>query len=73
MLLSNYIGFLFNLKDISVSIVLRILDTLSTFKVKLPEIISIDEFKGNAGNEKFQFIINDPINKKLIIILYIPL
>lgn len=55
--------------NISVSTVLRILDTLSTFKIKLPEVISIDEFKGNTGNEKFQFIINDPINKKVLDVL----
>ena len=52
--------------NISVSTVLRILDTLSTNKVKLPEIISFDEFKGNADGEKFQFVINDPVNKKVL-------
>lgn len=55
--------------NISVSTVLRILDTLSTDKVKLPEIISIDEFKGNADGEKFQFVINDPVNKKVLDVL----
>ena len=34
----------------------------------LPRVISIDEFKGNAGR-KFQFVINDPVNKKILDIL----
>lgn len=55
--------------NISVTTVLRMLDSLSTPKMELPEIISIDEFKGNAGGEKFQFAINDPINKKVLDIL----
>ena len=37
--------------------------------VHLPEIISIDEFKGNAAKEKFQFVINDPIAKKTLDVL----
>ncbi len=35
-------------------------------KPKLVEIIAIDEFKGNAGGEKFQCILTDPIHKKVL-------
>ena len=55
--------------NISVSTVLRIVDSLATSEVKLPQIISIDEFKGNASGEKFQFVINDPVNKKVLDVL----
>ncbi len=35
---------------------------------KLPKVLSIDEFKGNAGR-KFQCIIADPVNKRIVDIL----
>ena len=35
----------------------------------MPEILSIDEFKGNAGGEKYQTIITDAKNKKKIDVL----
>ena len=35
----------------------------------LPEVLSIDEFKGNAGGEKYQTILTDAKNKKKIDIL----
>lgn len=35
----------------------------------LPNILSIDEFKGNAGGEKFQAILTDPKNHKIFDIL----
>jgi len=35
----------------------------------LPKVIAIDEFKGNAGNERFQTIIVDVENKEIIEIL----
>lgn len=47
----------------------RIVDTVS-FKLKtLPEILSIDEFRGNSGGEKFQCIITDPKRKRVLDIL----
>ena len=55
--------------NISVSTVLRFVDKISVHKPVLSSVISIDEFKGNANNEKFQFILNDPINKKIIDVL----
>ena len=36
---------------------------------KLPEILSIDEFKGNAGGRKYQTILTDPKERKVIDIL----
>lgn len=36
---------------------------------KLPEVLSIDEFRGNAGGEKFQCILTDPVNKRIVDIL----
>jgi transposase len=35
----------------------------------LPSVLSIDEFKGNAGKNKYQCIITDPKNKKVLDIL----
>jgi len=43
---------------------------LVDYKCKsLPEVLSIDEFKGNAGGEKFQCIITDAKNHKVLDIL----
>ncbi len=36
---------------------------------ELPEVLSLDEFKGNSGGEKYNSIIADPENKKVIDIL----
>lgn len=36
---------------------------------KLPSVLSIDEFKGNAGGEKFQCILTDPVRHQLLDIL----
>lgn len=37
--------------------------------VKLPSVLSIDEFRGNAGGEKFQCILTAPLQKKILDIL----
>ena len=37
--------------------------------MKLPEVLSIDEFKGNAGSEKYQCILVDPIKHRVLDIL----
>lgn len=47
----------------------RIIPKTLEEKQSLPSAIAIDEFKGNAGNEKFQLIIADAITKKPIEIL----
>ena len=36
---------------------------------KLPEVLSIDEFKGNAGGQKYQTILTDPKERKILDIL----
>ena len=55
--------------NVSVSTVIRIFDNVNYTKPELPEVIGIDEFKGNTGGEKYQCIITDIKNKKVIDIL----
>ena len=57
--------------NVSSSTVNRILDSISEDKIiknngKLPEVIGIDEFKGNCGNEKYQLHIFDLDTRKTI-------
>mgnify|MGYP000911925701 CR=1 FL=1 len=47
----------------------RLFSFLSFSKPKLPRTLGIDEFRGNAGGEKFQCILTDPENHKVIDIL----
>ena len=55
--------------NLSVHTVMRIFDFISFKKPKLPEVIAIDEFKGNTSGEKYNCIITDPVNHKVIDIL----
>lgn len=55
--------------NISVCTATRVFDLISPGKPKLPEVISIDEFKGNAETGKYQCIITDPKNRKVLDIL----
>ena len=55
--------------NISVCTATRFFDLISPGKPKLPEVISIDEFKGNAETGKYQCIITDPKNRKVLDIL----
>ena len=55
--------------NLSVSTVIRIFDTVSYPKAELTEALSIDEFKGNTWGEKYQTILTDPINKRVLDIL----
>lgn len=56
--------------DISTNTVIRIFDKISYDKpAELPVALSIDEFKGNTGGEKYNCIIADPINHRVIDIL----
>lgn len=55
--------------NLSVTTVIRIFDLVSYSKSPLPEVISIDEFKGNAGGEKYLNIIADPANGVVLDIL----
>ena len=55
--------------NLSVSTVIRMFDIIGTPKVSMPKVLSIDEFKGNAGREKYQCIITDPENGVILDIL----
>jgi transposase len=49
--------------------VMRRFDMLSFKNKKLPRVLSIDEFKGNAGDNKYQVILTNPQTNKVIDIL----
>ena len=55
--------------NLSVTTIMRIFDKVSYPKAKLPSALSIDEFKGNTWGEKYQCIITDPVNKRVLDIL----
>ena len=55
--------------NLSVSTVIRVFDVVSYLPKKLPTALSIDEFKGNTGGEKYQCILTDPVNKIVLDIL----
>ena len=55
---------------LSVSTVIRIFDHVQYPKLKTcPSVLSIDEFKGNTGGEKFNVILCDPQTKRVLDIL----
>ena len=54
---------------LSVSTVIRVFDTVGYGVPKLPKVLSIDEFKGNTNREKYQCIITDPVNHRVLDIL----
>lgn len=55
--------------NVSSSSVSRIFNIVNYSMQKLPVVLSIDEFKGNAGGEKYQAIITDPVKKRVLDIL----
>ena len=55
--------------NLSVTTVIRIFDKVSYPKAKLPAVLSIDEFKGNTREDKYQCILTDPVNKVVLDIL----
>lgn len=55
--------------NISVSTALRYFTLVNYSCKKLPEVLSIDEFKGNADGEKYQTILTDAKNRKIMDIL----
>lgn len=59
--------------DTSPTTVMRRFDQISASMrediKQLPEVIAIDEYKGDAGGEKYQTIIADPINRRPLDIL----
>ena len=56
------------MNHLSPGIATRIFDRISYPKPKLPKVLSIDEFKGNAGR-KFQCILTDPVAHQVLDIL----
>lgn len=59
-----------NKVNLSVSTVIRIFDKVSYHShAKLSKALSIDEFKGDTGSEKYQCIITDPVNHTILDIL----
>ena len=55
--------------NLSVTTVIRIFDVINYPPPEMPTTISIDEFKGNTGGEKYQCILTDPVNKVVLDIL----
>lgn len=56
-----------NKNNVSVATVKRVHDKIShTDKPKLPEVLSIDEFKGNSDNVKYHCTLVDPVSRKLL-------
>lgn len=56
-------------QGVSVTSIIRWFDKLNCPHPKLPECIAIDEFRGNAGGEKFQCNVADPVKHQVIDIL----
>ncbi|HEY9575794.1 MAG TPA: ISL3 family transposase [Lachnospiraceae bacterium] len=55
--------------NVSTTTVNRILDTVSCTRTTLSTTISIDEFKGNSGHEKYHCILVDPSKHSVLDIL----
>lgn len=55
--------------NLSVPTVIRIFDCVSFLKPTMPEVLAVDEFKGNTGGEKYQCIITDPKNHMVLDVL----
>ena len=55
---------------VSVPTVIRYFDRLQYAKpTRLPRLLSLDEFKGNAQGQKYQTIITNPVTRKILDIL----
>jgi transposase len=69
--LRNEVSFSFVAREVNLSVttIIRVFDLVDYGPKKLPTAISIDEFKGNTGGEKYQCILTDPINKVVLDIL----
>jgi transposase len=55
--------------NVSTPTVCRVFKYISYSLTKLPKVLSIDEFKGNTEEGKYQCIITDPQNRKVLDIL----
>ena len=58
-----------NRANVSSHTVYQVLFTINHSSSNLGEAISIDEFKGNVGNEKYQTIVVDPIKHRVFDVL----
>lgn len=54
--------------NLSITTIFRVFKFINYTNTSLSRVLSIDEFKGNAGR-KYQGIITDPVNKKVLDIL----
>ena len=54
---------------ISITTALRYFDLVDYAAHELPEVLSMDEFKGDAGGEKYQTILTDARNRQVLDIL----
>ena len=52
--------------NLSVSTIIRIFDKVNYPKPQMPEVLAIDEFKGNTGGEKYNCITNRSKNGRCI-------
>lgn len=70
-LLSKAVSMKFIAEEIGISIpsVARMLDAVNYSITTLPSVLSIDEFRGDSGGEKFQCILTNPKAKKVLDIL----
>ncbi len=55
--------------NVSPATVNRVLDTIFFDRPNIPQVLSMDEFKGNAGGQKYQCILVDPIKHSVLDIL----
>lgn len=55
--------------NVSTNTVSRVFDIVEYSLHKLPQVVSFDEFKGNAGGQKFQAILTNPERKEVLDIL----
>lgn len=55
--------------NISINTVARLFDTVHYEKPRVPKVLSIDEFKGNAETGKYQCILVNPVKNRVLDIL----
>ena len=55
--------------NLSSTTALRYFDLVEYRCLELPQVLSIDEFKGNAGGEKYQCILTDASERKIVDVL----
>ena len=59
-----------NRANVSSPTVYQVLSTINHSSSNLGEAISINEFKGNVGTEKYQTIVVDPVKHRVFDVLY---